>query len=222
MAITLGSTGVTFSDSTTQTTKFDTTTDTGKLLSISTFGTAGAWTWTKPAGCTNIVVKVVGGGGGGAAYCESGGAGGFSEKRMDVSAVATVAVTVGGGGAYAAYAGGNPGGTSSFGAYCSATGGYGSNQNFSHSGGHGGVGSGGDINLYGGSGTGHTNTSGTGALGNGGSSYWGGNNNIVSRHSDPAGDRNAAPGSGGCGGPTDNAYLGNSGKAGLVVVWEYK
>lgn len=220
MAITLGSTGVTFSDSSTQTTKFDTTTDTGKLLSISTFAASG--TWTKPSGCTNIVVKVVGGGGGGAAYCESGGAGGFSEKRIDVTAITTVAVTVGAGGAQAAYAGGNAGGTSSFGAYCSATGGYGSNQNFSHSGGHGGIGSGGDINLYGGSGTGHTNTSGTGALGNGGQSYWGGNNNIVGRHQNPAGDRNAAPGSGGCGGPTDNGYLGNSGRAGLIVVWEYK
>ena len=124
------SSGVVFSDGSTQATKFDSTNDTGKLLSISTFAATG--TWTKPAGCTSIVVKVVGGGGGGTAYCESGGAGGFSEKRIDVTAVSTVAVTVGGGGAVAAYSGGNAGGTSSFGAYCSATGGYGSNQNFGH------------------------------------------------------------------------------------------
>ena len=130
-------TGVVFSDGSTQTTKFDTTTDTGKLLSISTFAING--TWTKPAGCSNIVVKVVGGGGGSASYAESGGAGGFSEMRIDVTAVASVAVTIGGGAGISAYASGTAGGTSSFGAYCSATGGYGSNQNFSHSGGHGGV-----------------------------------------------------------------------------------
>lgn len=220
MAITMTATGIVYSDGTTQTTKFDTTTDKGKLLSITTFSSSG--TWTKPAGCTNIIVKVVGGGGGGSGYCESGGAGGFSEKRMDVTAISTVAVTVGAGGAQSGYSSGIDGGTSSFGSYCSASGGYGSNRNFSHTGGHGGIGSGGDINLYGGTGTGHVNSSGTGALGNGGASYWGGNNNIVGRHQNPAGDRNAAPGTGGCGGPTDNGYIGNAGKAGMVVVWEFK
>ncbi|CAB4167369.1 Concanavalin A-like lectin/glucanases superfamily [uncultured Caudovirales phage] len=195
--------------------------NTGKLLSISSFPTAGTSTWTKPGGCTNVIVKVVGGGGGASAYCESGGAGGYSEKRIDVTAVSTVSVTVGAGAAQAAYAGGTNGGTSSFGTYCSATGGYGSNQNFSHSGGHGGIGSSGDINLYGGSGTGHTNTSGHGALGNGGQSYWGGGNNLIGRHQNPGGFRDAAPGSGGCGGVTDAGTLGSAGQTGLVVIWEY-
>ena len=217
----LSKSGITYSDGSSQPTKFDSTTNTGKLLSISSFPTAGTSTWTKPGGCTNVIVKVVGGGGGAAAYCESGGAGGFTEKRIDVTAVSTVSVTVGAGAAQAAYAGGTNGGTSSFGTYCSATGGYGSNQNFSHSGGHGGIGSSGDINLYGGSGTGHTNGSGAGALGNGGQSYWGGGNNLIGRHQDPGGFRNAAPGSGGCGGVTDYGYLGSAGQTGLVVIWEY-
>ena len=194
--------------------------DTGKLLSISTFAATG--TWTKPSGCTSIVVKVVGGGGGGTAYCESGGGGGFSEKRIDATQLSTVAVTVGGGGAVAAYSGGNAGGTSSFGAYCSATGGYGSNQSFGHTGGFGGLGSSGDINLYGGSGTGHGNSMGNGAIGKGGSSYWGGNSNATGRHQDPGGTRTAAPGAGGTGGVTDAGYLGQAGMTGLVVVWEYK
>ena len=219
MAITMTATGVTFSDGSIQTTKFDTTTDTGKLLSISVYSANG--TWTKPSGCTNIIVRVVGGGGGSASYNESGGAGGFSEKRIDVTAVSTVAVTIGGGAGVSAYASGTAGGTSSFGSYCSATGGYGSNQNFTHTGGHGGLGSGGDINLYGGSGTGHNNSCGVGALGNGGSSYWGGNSNLIGRHQNPGGERNAAPGTGGTGGTTDQNFGGNSGQAGLIVVWEY-
>lgn len=216
----LSKSGITYSDGSSQPTKFDSTADTGKLLSISTFAASG--TWTKPAGCTNIVVKVVGGGGGGAAYCESGGAGGFTEKRIDATQLSTIAVTVGGGGPLAVYAGGNAGGTSSFGSYCSATGGYGSNQNFGHTGGFGGIGSSGDINLYGGSGTGHGNSMGNGAVGKGGHSYWGGNSNLTSRHTDPGGTRPAAPGAGGTGGVTNQNHGGQGGMSGLVVVWEYK
>jgi len=212
--------GITLSDGSTQVSKFDSTTDTGKLLSISTF--SGNGTWTKPSGCTNIVVKVVGGGGGGSAYCESGGAGGFSEKRIDVTSISSVAVTVGGGGPLAVYSGGNAGGTSSFGAYCSATGGYGSNQNFGHTGGFGGIGSSGDINLYGGSGTGHGNSMGNGAVGKGGHSYWGGNSNLTGRHQNPGGTRPAAPGAGGTGGATNENLGGQGGMGGMVVVWEYK
>jgi len=212
--------GITLSDGSTQVSKFDSTTDTGKLLSISTFSATG--TWTKPAGCTNIVVKIVGAGGGGAYYAESGGAGGFCEKRMDVTSIASVAVTIGAGGALIAYnSGGNPGGTSSFGAYCSASGGYGCNQNFSHSGGHGGIGSGGDINLYGGGGGGHNNGCSHGQCGKPGESYWGGGNSVM-RHTNPSALGPGAPGTGGCGGNGDAVVPGTSGQAGLIVVWEYK
>ena len=101
MAITLTATGITFPDSTSQSTKFDSTIDVGRIINITSFTTTG--TWTKPAGCTSVLVKLVGGGGGAAGYCESGGGGGYSEKVIDVTAVATVAVTVGGGGSSVGY-----------------------------------------------------------------------------------------------------------------------
>ena len=44
MPITLSDTGVVFPDNSTQTTKFDTTMDTGKLLGVSTYTTAGTFT----------------------------------------------------------------------------------------------------------------------------------------------------------------------------------
>lgn len=223
MAITLGSSGVTFSDGTTQTTKFDTTNDLGSLLSISSYTSAGTFTWTKPAGCSKVTVRVVGGGGGAAGYCESGGAGGYSEKTIDVSAVSTVTVTVGGGGgAVGYYAAAGDGGTSSFGAYCSATGGYGANRNWSHTGGAGGAGSAGDINLYGGTGTGHGNSMGHGALGRGGSSFYGG----APGNNRAANTGKVGPGAPGCGGPgnrtNDGSPAGGTGTPGAVIVWEYK
>ena len=86
-------------------------------------------TWTKPSWCTRIRVRMVGGGGGGGGHGECGGAGGYVEKSIhDLTGVNSVAVTIGGGGNHTHYHhnAGN-GGTSSFGSYCSATGGSGSN-----------------------------------------------------------------------------------------------
>ena len=221
MAITLSDSGVIFSDNSTQVTKFDTTTDTGKLLGVSTYTTAGTFTWTKPSGCTRALVKLTGAGGGGAGYCESGGAGGYSEKTIDVSAVSSVTVTVGAGGAAVGYfAAAGDGGTTSFGAYCSATGGYGANRHANHTGGHGGVGSSGDINLLGGVGTGHTDGAGGGALGQGGTSYWGGGRGV--RHdSNVVPPGYSAPGAGGPGGRTDAVWVGGPGEPGAVVVYSF-
>lgn len=102
-------------------------------------------TWTKPAGCKAIKVVVTGGGGGGSsggAATDSGGAtGGGSIKFIDVTAISSETVTVGAGGAA-----GSAGGTSSFGAHCSATGGSAGARYIS---GPPGVGSGGDINVTG-------------------------------------------------------------------------
>lgn len=223
MSITLGSSAVTFADGTTQTTKFDSSMDHGTLLSISSYTSAGSYTWYKPSGCTKIVVRVVGGGGGAAGYCESGGSGAYAEKTIDVTNVTSVAVTVGGGGgAVGYYAAGGDGGTSSFGAYCSATGGYGCNRNWSHSGGAGGTASGGDVNLYGGSGTGHGNSMSHGAVGRGGDSHWGGapgNNRAAATGKVGPG----APGTGGPGNRTnDGSAAGGTGAVGAVMVWEYK
>lgn len=82
-------------------------------------------TWTKPASCTQVRVTVIaGGGGGGPPGTGPGGGGGAAYAIVPVSA--PVSVTVGSGGAS-----GNPGptgGTSSFGAFVSCTGGTGGNN----------------------------------------------------------------------------------------------
>lgn len=219
MAITLGASGVVFSDGTTQASKFDSSMDAGELLSTTTFTASG--TWTKPAGCNKVIVKLVGGGGGGSGHCESGGAGGYAEKVVDVSAVSTVAVTVGGGGGAVGYYGaGGDGGTSSFGTYCSATGGYGANRHVGHTGGHGGVGSGGDVNLLGGTGTGHSNNGSQQVAGRGGSSFWGGTTGSAHNNSNPSSIYYTSPGSGGAG--ANQGYNYRNGSAGMVVVYAYK
>ena len=170
---------------------------------------------------TTAVVKLVGGGGGAAGYAESGGAGGYSETRIDVSAVANVTVTVGAAGtAVAYYAAGGTGGTSSFGSYCSATGGYGSNANYSHAGGAGGTGSGGNVNLQGGGGQGHCNSIGA-HQGRGGGSYFGGGASW-NRSTNTAVTGPAAPGAGGPGSNTDAGAAGATGGIGMVLVYTYK
>jgi hypothetical protein len=173
---------------------------------------------------TRALVRVVGAGGGGAGYCESGGAGGYAEAMIGTANLATsnVTVTVGSGGTNVGYyaAGGN-GSASSFGAYVTASGGFGSNQQAAHTGGIGGIGSGGNINLYGGTGTGHTDGAGGGALGQGGNSYFGGGTGI--RHDANAAPPapGAAPGAGGPGGRTDVNWQGGPGSAGAVVVYSF-
>lgn len=195
--------------------------NTGKLINVSTYTGAGTYTWTKPPNCTRILVKVVGGGGGGAGHCESGGAGGYSEKLIDATTLSSVTVTVGAGGAsngyYAAAADGT---TSSFGSYCSASGGYGANRHANHTGGHGGIGSGGDLNLLGGSGTGHGNAGTQQCLGVGGVSYWG--SGTATSHNDNNPNNVyyvGAPGAGGPGGNQTYKYV--PGNAGMVVVYAY-
>ena len=113
----------------------------------------GNGTWSKPQGIRSILVKVVGAGGGGSGFMEAGGAGGMSERVVDVTNVSSVSVTVGNPGGGTNYSGcGGTGNTSSFGGYCSASGGYGANCRQQHAGGIGGNGSGGSLNVYGGGG----------------------------------------------------------------------
>ena len=110
-------------------------------------------TWTKPAGVTKIKVTVVGGGGGGAGgngtvFPSGGSGGGAAVELIDVSAVSSVSVTVGTGGVGGAVnTAGSTGNSSSFGAYCSATGG-GAGE-VSVVGSPPGIGSGGDYNIPG-------------------------------------------------------------------------
>ena len=214
--------GITYNDGTIQTTRIDSTMDTGSLMSIKEYRRAGSWTWSRPTNCTQVLVRVVGGGGGAAGYCESGGSGGFAERMLDVSGIPSVTVTVGGGGGNTGYyAAGGDGGTSSFGGYVSATGGYGANRNYSHTGGFGGTGSGGDINLSGGGGTGHSNGLSSGASARGGDTYFGGapgtNRNNGGGELGPC-----APGTGGAGARTDGNWAGSTGRAGAVIVWEFR
>lgn len=101
---------------------------------VQMFFTSGSW--TVPTGISRVRARVWGGGG-----YNLGAAGGFSlEAVYDLTGVTSIAVTVGAGG----ISGATTGGTSSFGSYCSATGGGASTAV--------GAGSGGDINYNGGAG----------------------------------------------------------------------
>lgn len=119
--------------------------------------------WTRPsasAGLKWIEIEGVGGGGAGG-YSNStdggssgGGGGGYFRKILSLASLvnATEAILVGGAGMPATGTGGT-GGTTSFGAHASATGGVGgTNRTVSENGGVGGVGTGGDINIDGGTG----------------------------------------------------------------------
>ena len=219
MAVTLGNNTVTFPDGSVQTTAYTTGADKGQLISITTYS-SGVSTYTAPANCRYVWVKLQGAGGGSAGYCESGGSGGYAEKRITLAAGTTVTVTVGAGGAGVGYyaAGGN-GGTSSFGTYVSATGGYGSNTLNNHTGGRRGIGSGGDVNLTGGGGTGHANHHGSGGMGRGGAGFYGSGNGV--RHYYNTFVPCSAPGAGAAGGITDSGGSGSTGAAGLVQVYAY-
>jgi hypothetical protein len=192
----------------------------GKLISINSWNTAGTYTWTKPADCTKILIQVQGAGGGGCSFCESGGAGGYSERLLDVTSISSVTVTVGAGGANTGYySAAGDGGSSSFGSYCSATGGYGANRNASHTGGHSGIGSGGNLNIKCGGGTGHGNTGGREAVGTGGKSFFG--SGYKASHSTNTSNLGyTAPGAGGPGGAMQS-WAGSYGGPGIVIVYNY-
>lgn len=171
---------------------------------------------------TSAYAKVVGGGGGGAGYCESGGAGGYSEGYINVQdQPGGLTVTVGAGGvAVAYYAAGGTGGTSSFGTM-HGLGGQGCNSINSHTGGRGGVGYGGALNIPGGGGTGHGNSLGAGATAKAGTSYFGSQQHF--RYSSATSVGNGkAPGAGGPGNITNSAQTGMAGAPGAVIIYAYK
>lgn len=190
---------------------------------LQVFSTAGFFTFTVPAGArptTEFVIEVWGGGGGGGGAAGStagagaGGGGGYVLKNLrGLTPGETISVTVGEGGAAGAYTKyGGPGGSSSFGNHCSATGGAGGTTTSSASaGGDGGMGVGGDLNLKGQPGEGTEST----LPGNGGAGARGGGGGLGGYIS--AGSPGSAPGGGGGGG--DNASNpGGVGAQGMVVV----
>lgn len=176
MAVTLGPTGVTFPDSTEQTTAA-TLSPAGETI-VRTY-TAPA-TWSKPAGLIGVSVFVLGSGGGGAgarvnssfglAYLTGGGGGsggivgGFGEKDVYMLAPVIpgpVTITVGSGGAggptttpgtaFTGHTAGSTGGTTSFGPFISVTGGAGGQAtpaaNSANNGGFGFGGGGGAVTV---------------------------------------------------------------------------
>ena len=104
---------------------------------VQIFADVGSSTWTVPPGIGKVRARVWGGGG-----YNLGCGGGFSLKAVyNLTGVTSVAITVGTGGT----SGTPTGGTSSFGSYCSATGGSSGGTTV-------GSGTGGDINYDGGRG----------------------------------------------------------------------
>lgn len=183
------------------------------------FAAAGVSTFTVPpvlrSGRRRPIVTVMGGGGGGARNSASpgpsgGGAGGVAEGGVDLTGIATVSVTIGLGGAGGAASGDNgaAGGTSSFGAFLSATGGVGGFANTVASGASG-VGTGGAINY----GLGHGGLPLQSAV----STIYGGSGGGASSVHSNSGGAPTSPGHGGGGRTTVPGHAGLSGQ--VEVRW---
>jgi hypothetical protein len=114
------------------------------------------------------------------------------------------------------------GGTTSFGSYISATGGQGANQYVAHGGGGGGLGSGGQTNLYGGSGTGHMNYGSHAQSGCGGYSYYGGGGSIYRHAPQSQCNYSSAIGAGATGNEGNDGSQGSYAPGGMVIVYAYK
>ena len=128
------------------------------LTSIQVFTASG--TWTRPTGITKVIVEVQGGGAGGARDATGteqigGSAGGYAKKLLDVSSITTSTITIGaaGAGATGNNTAGADGGDSSWADGTNTISGLkGVGGNTANTRTIGGLGTGGDINIQGGSG----------------------------------------------------------------------
>ncbi|EHR9636585.1 phage tail protein [Escherichia coli] len=195
------------------------------------FDNAGVSTWNVPdivKKGRRVRVKVIGGGGSGgypsisltnAAGSGGGGGGGVSESVIDLTGIDTVTITVGSGGESqnTSSRNGNPGGTSSFGAYLSATGGDGGGQ---VSGGAGGKGVGGQINTSLGPGSpGASMIAGTDSAVGGSGGGPGGNGQVLDSAGN-VGSNAKGPGGGGAGLATKKiGGVTGAGHSGIVIIY---
>jgi hypothetical protein len=211
---------------------------TGRLLNIAHYVAVGSTTYIPTPGTTRIRVCVVGGGAAGGSTNATGsgqvgvggggGAGGYAESWL-TSGFSGQTITVGAGGTAASPSGG----TSSFGALLSASGGLQGGTGatavnappFVSVGGNGGIGSGGNvINGQGGQGSpgvaGGTTSFVSGAGGS--SSYGAGGNSLPTQTNTGSASPSAGGGGGGAlAGGSTAAQNGGAGSAGVVVIFEY-
>jgi hypothetical protein len=198
---------------------------TDKIPTRSIFTVTGANTWTKPANLFYAIVEVVGAGGGGGGNTASdfggggGGAGAYYKKQFAASLLgATETVTIGAKGTGQSGLAGTAGGSSSFGAWITCTGGSPGNPN------RGPGGLGGTCTIDGIVATGQPGggSNSTGAAG--GSTIFGGGGRELNLDN-TNGQGGTGKGSGGSGGYNylggANATAGGSGADGIVIVWEF-
>ncbi len=207
----------------------------GGIGAVSVQAFTGSGTWTKPAGVKFVRVICVGGGGGGAGAKNAatgteggGGGGGYSEKTLDVTAIASRAVTIGAVGAAgtAVPAGaGGAGGDTSFGADCIAKGGSGGAA--TGGAGAGGVAGTGDVTVPGNAGAGGSHTVARTYLlsGAGGQSALGfGHGGRAPAPVESNGNPGTGYGGGGSSGvdTDDGGQAGGAGTAGICIIYEFK
>ncbi len=187
---------------------------------IATYSSAGIFTWTAPAGVTNVTVEAWGGGGGGGGGStnEGGGGGGggaYSTSTVSVTPGIGYSMVVGFGGGIGAYGGASAGGTGGNGGDSS----FGSSLVIAKSG-NGGVGAQPWPAGAGGSGGAAGSSVGTtkysGGSGNGGGQPWCGNGGGAGSSAGTAANGNNATGNGitGASAPTGGGAGGNASYSG--------
>jgi hypothetical protein len=218
---------------------------TGRLLNIVTMNSSGIY--NKNSASNIIIVYVIGGGGGAGSTSggssvygggQAGAGGGCAIKRILTSTLSqTEVVTIGAGGvggSSASVSAGQPGGTSSFGAWCSATGGGGgtgvNGQSNVGTLPTGGIGVGGDINLQAEAPArmnGYATSAGHTAGGKGAGPFGGAGAPPCAFSSNTGGNTAAAnTGGGGSGGlgtynSTTPIVAGGGGGSGVIYIFEY-